>query len=85
MNTQIEEYFRPLNLQGFSELYQISSIGRVRSKEYKFWKDGELKVSKGRILKVEDDKSVYLRSRVYNGFYNVGILYKHSFPNTTLV
>ena len=80
----IEEIFRPLELNGFKELYEISNKGTVKYKEYQFWKDGVLKTSKGRILKVEVDKSVYLRSRVYDGFYNIGILHKHTFPSSKL-
>ena len=77
-----EEIWRPLNLIGFSYLYEMSSNGKVRYKEYKFWKDGILQTSKGRTIIQDEDKAVFLSNRRYQGMYNIGILYRHTFPNT---
>ena len=79
-----EEIWRPVNLLGFSYLYEMSSNGRVRSKAYKFFKNGRLQTSKGRILLQDEDKAVFMSNRLYQGMYNIGILWRHTFPNTKL-
>jgi hypothetical protein len=84
MNTQIDEVWRKLNLEGFKYLYEISSNGKVRYKPYKFFKNGKLELSKGRELKIEDGRDVFLTNRRYQGLYNTSILYRHSYPNNNL-
>ena len=84
MRTQTEEIWRPVNLLGFSYLYEISSNGKVRSKAYKIFKNGKVLNRAARILQEDEDKAVYLSNRRYMGMYNKGILYRHTFPNTKL-
>ena len=87
MITRIErenELWRPVNLLGFSYLYQVSNKGRVKSNAYKIFKGGEILNREERILLKDDDKAVFMSNRLYQGMYNIGILYKHTFPNTKL-
>ena len=79
---EIEETWRPLNMEAFKYSYEISSQGRVRSKSYPIFKNSKLYQTEPRILK-EFDETVYLNSQ-YCGEYKIDTLYKHSFPNTKL-
>ena len=64
--------------KGLKGLYEISNEGKVRSKDYQLFRDGELRQIKGSVLK-EEENSVYLKSNNFYGWNNVGALYLETF------
>ena len=77
------EFWRPVQVDAFVDIYEISNHGRVRFKPYKFYKDGKLHKSEGRLLEFID-RDVFLTNGTYRGLYKVGTLYNKTFPNTRL-
>ena len=77
------EIWRPINLEAFIDTYEISNLGRVRFKPYRFFKDGTIHKSEGRLLKFIDN-DVFMTNGEYRGLYNVGTLYNKTFPNNQI-
>ena len=66
-------------MESFRGLYEISQYGRVRSKGYSFFKDGELHKSESKLLE-NYNKEVFLYNGTFRCLYKIGGLFNHTFP-----
>ncbi len=68
MNITAEEW-RPVPMAGFSDIYQVSDLGRVRSLDRMVWTKGHrsLRLQQGRLLTPTPNTNGYLRVRLRNG------------------
>lgn len=58
----MNEIWKPISLEGFEGLYEVSNIGRVRSLDREFIKcDGKLQPVKGKVLNQTHDKDGYVK------------------------
>lgn len=73
-----KEWF-DIGYKEFGNLYQMTRFGKVRIKPYKFFKNGELHHSNGRVLEVID-RNVFLSNGIYRALYKIGTLHNHTFP-----
>ena len=74
----MEETWENVGMEQFRGLYEISSLGRVRVKPYKFFKNGILEQGKSRIL-MNYDKQVFLYNGLYRRLYKVGVLFNETY------
>ena len=74
------EIWEDVNMDVFRELYEISQYGRVRSKPYRFYKNGELHKSESRLLE-NYDKQVFLTNGVFRSLFKIGVLFNRTFKD----
>ena len=72
------ETWKSVEMEQFKYLYEISSLGKVRVKAYRFFKNGKLQESKQRIL-MNYDRQVFLSNGLYRGLWSIGVLFNATY------
>ena len=77
----MKETWKDVGIEQFRHLYEISSLGKVRVKNYRFYKNGELHRGGNQRILTNYDKQVFLSNGLYRGFWKIGVLFNETYKN----